>query len=301
MRPTLHAHLLLLVGVFACATSVILIKSSSLNAAILSALRLLVSAVLLSPLYWNAKRRFGVQTRTSFRHAAPGAALLSLHLFAWAAAARMTTSANATLIVNLVPVAMPFILLVTTGERITRAEILGTVVAISGVFILAMKGFHPDPATALGDLLCFVSMLLFACYLAVARHHRAIAARSSLWLYVVPLYWLAGFCCLAISLSISPRQTLALPRREWLIVLALAGIPTIVGHSTLNYAMQTLRGQTVSIFNLAQFIFAGVLGYALFREVPSLRFYIASALVVIGAAVILLAAPSTAPAELPDH
>ena len=49
-----------------------------------------------------------------------------------------------------------------------------------------------------------------------------------------------------------------------------------------------LRGQVVSIFNLNQFIFAGVLAFLLLGEVPKPRFYLASALVVAGGVIVVM-------------
>ena len=70
--------------------------------------------------------------------------------------------------------------------------------------------------------------------------------------------------------------------RNLLMVLALAGISTVIGHSALNYAMQQLRGQTVTVLNLFQFVVAGIFAYLLYGEVPGIMFYPASVLVISG-------------------
>ena len=74
-------------------------------------------------------------------------------------------------------------------------------------------------------------------------------------------------------------------------MLALAAIPTVCGHSLLNAAMRRIRGQIVSLCNVSQFVFAGVMGYILFQEVPPAVFYAASAIVVAGVIVVVLSAP----------
>jgi drug/metabolite transporter (DMT)-like permease len=60
--------------------------------------------------------------------------------------------------------------------------------------------------------------------------------------------------------------------------------------------MRRIRGQIVSLCNVSQFVFAGLMGYALFREVPPGVFYLASAIVVAGVAVVVFSAPPE-PAE----
>jgi len=49
--------LLLLVGVFACSTAVIMIKACSEDAVLLSAYRLLIAAIALTPVFWRDYRR----------------------------------------------------------------------------------------------------------------------------------------------------------------------------------------------------------------------------------------------------
>ena len=64
------------------------------------------------------------------------------------------------------------------------------------------------------------------------------------------------------------------------MIICLAVVSTVIGHSALNYAMQRLRGQTVSIVNMGQFLIAGIGGYLLYNEIPTKAFYLSGALLV---------------------
>ena len=57
--------------------------------------------------------------------------MLAAHFITWAYGARMTLTAQASLIVNLAPVAIPFFLHWLLRERINCREILGTGLALS--------------------------------------------------------------------------------------------------------------------------------------------------------------------------
>ena len=61
--------------------------------------------------------------------------------------------------------------------------------------------------------------------------------------------------------------------REWALMVGLGVVPTVCGHSLLNAAMRRIRGQIVSLCNVSQFVFAGVMGYFLFGEIPKGLFY----------------------------
>jgi drug/metabolite transporter (DMT)-like permease len=211
----------------------------------------------------------------------------------WTLGARITAVAQASLIVNLVPIALPFFLLWIASERINRAEVIGTALAILGLLALSVKDAITGRGSLAGDAMCFLSMLLFALYLALGRRNRDF---PSVWLYVIPVYGQAALVCLIVA--IPWLHTLAgLPSREWTFLFALAVIPTICGHSLLNQAMRRIRGQVVSLCNTSQFVFAGVLGYLLFDEIPRAIFYVASAIVVAGVVTVVRAAP--APEESP--
>jgi drug/metabolite transporter (DMT)-like permease len=285
-------YVLLLLGVFGCSTSVILIKASATHPAVLPAFRLLMAAVLLLPLFWRdrAKHRATYKREHLHRTWLP-AIVLATHVISWTYGARLTFAAQATLIVNLVPVAIPFFLHSIVGERINRIEIFGTLVAIAGVALLTAHDAFAGTGDVLGNLVCFGSMLLFAWYLALGRANRDF---PSLWLYVVPVYLKAGLVCALAAIPWLPTFAFG-SAREWLLLLGMAVLPTILGHSLLNLSLRHFRGQIVSLCNAGQFIFAGVMAYFLFRETPAPLFYAGSLVVLAGIALVIFSAPTAPP------
>lgn len=279
--------LLLLFGVFCCATSVLMIKASGLHPAVLSSYRLLGAALLLSPLYaLDLRRHHAKYLPRHLRATVLPALTLALHFITWAQGAQMTRAANASLIVNMVPVVVPFLLFFAVREKVSRRSVAGTMVSLCGVLWLA-AGDVDVSRHLRGDAVCLGSMLLFSLYLVQGRLNRDI---PGIWLYLVPLYAIAGAICLAVSLFVADPLGSHPPRALW-CALGLALVPTILGHSILNLSMQRLSGQIVSVCNLFQFLFAGVLAYALFHEAPRPAFYVAGALVVTGAVIVIRGAP----------
>lgn len=282
-------YLLLLLGIVSCSTAVIFIKMSTVNPFLLAGYRTLFAAILLSPLFIRQLR--SRPDAFSWRHIARAvfpAAALSFHFITWNIGARSTNASNATLIVNMAPVVMPFLLFFLMREVVNRREILGTLLAVTGMFLLAGGDYALNRENLTGDLTCFISMLLFALYLALGRLNRDF---PGIWLYLVPVYGLTGLICFAAAgVVTNPFQVYA--GREYLILLALVLVPTIIGHSCLNYALKHLRGQVVSICNLSQVLFASVMALLLFGEVPAPVFYLAAALIVGGATIAIRAMPS---------
>jgi len=244
----------------------------------------------LSPLFvsnWR-KHRFEYSWR-HVRRAMPPALMLGLHFITWTQGAQWTHVTNASLIVNMVPVVMPFILFFTAREIVTKTEIGGTLIAFCGVLLLTASDFLLSRESLRGDILCFVSMILYAFYLAQGRANRDF---PNIWLYLVPLYAMAGTFCLLVSMFVA-RPFMVQPPREYLLALGLAVVPTVLGHSILNFSMRHLRGQIVSVFNLCQFVFVGLLAYLLRDEIPLPVFYPAGFLVVAGALIVVRASTPT--------
>jgi drug/metabolite transporter (DMT)-like permease len=278
-----HA-LLLFLGIFAASTAVIMIRASTEHPFLVASYRLLLAAGLLSPFFFQEARQ---EPREAVRQQIGWAALpalaLAVHFMSWIIGARMTLVANASLMVNLTPIAMPFFLWLFYRERVTRWEVAGTGLTLAGLVLLSAASLQLSATYFWGNLTCLGSMVAMACYLALGRKN---GGRARLWLYLVPLYAIAGVVCLICALVvINPIKAYTLD--NLLFIAGLALVPTIFGHSLLNYALRHFRGQVVSVANLSQPIFAGLLGFLIFGEVPSPMVYPAAALILSGVGVAL--------------
>lgn len=270
--------LLLLLGVFACSTAVIWIKLTEIDPVLLTSLRLAIAAVALGPLFvrdWLRHR--DAFTWRHVRDAAIPGLVLTLHFFTWIYGARLTPAVNSTLLVNLVPIAMPFLLVWLASEHVNRREITATLVSTVGIAILFIADYQLRPEHFRGDAVCLGSMLLLALYLALGRRFRH---HPTVWLYLVPLYATAAVAALA-CVPLLAADTHVDWSKDWPWVLLLGLAPTVVGHSLLNNAMRHYRGQVVGLATMLQFVFAGVMAYLLLpNETPDWSFYPACVLIV---------------------
>jgi drug/metabolite transporter (DMT)-like permease len=270
--------ILLFTSVFTVSTAVIMIKVSTLHPALLAALRLFVATLVLTPLFVREVRRHrATYTWTHVRASLLPGLILAAHFISWNTGARMAPTANASFIIGLAPLAMPFFLTALLREQLTRNEIAATAIALGALVVLTSADLNLSAAHFWGDVICFTSMLFYAGYMALGRKNRHF---PSVWLYLVPLYAVAGVVCFALALFlVDPFQ--AYSSAEIWLVLGLGIIPTVIGHSLLNRALRYFRGQRVSIINMGQFVFAGILAYFFFGEIPHGPFFIASGLLMV--------------------
>jgi len=275
--------LLLLLAVVAGSTAVIMIKASTEHPLLVASYRLIIAAVFLTPGFLRelAKVRQEQPDAYTWKQVAWSAApalALAVHFSTWVVGARMTQTANASLLVNMCPLALPFFLWIFYKERITPVEVVGTFFALAGVVTLTSSNIRVSYQTFIGDLICLGSMLAFACYLALGRKN---GGRISLFLYIVPLYYMAGLFILLVALPfVNPVKPYTL--QNALLILGLGVIPTVIGHSLLNYSLQFFRGQVVGIANLGQVLFAGIMAAVFFHEIPKPVYYLAAVLIITG-------------------
>ncbi len=278
----------LLCGVFASASSVVFIRESEAPPIMLAAYRCLIAALILSPLAYRAWRQTQPRLRDTILATGWPALVLALHFISWNIGARLTPAANATLIVSLVPLAMPIVLWVMLRERISHRERIATAVASAGLVILAITDFDASPAWLLGDMVCFGSMALMAVYLVYSRKN---ADGTSLWLYLVPLYAVSGLLCLAAGALLEGGYWPS-SGYQGTQLLAIAVVPMVIGHSILNWGMRVFSGQHVALVNLLQFVFAGLLAYWLYAETPHLSFVLTATTITLAAAWVISARQS---------
>jgi drug/metabolite transporter (DMT)-like permease len=296
------AFVILFVGILVCAAAANLIQASRMDPIHLSMFRVGVAALVLLPMWVAEACRLGGRTAwTAARAAAVPGVVLGIHFMTFLVGVRMTTVANATLLVNLAPAIVPWFATAWLGERLRKAELIGTLLGLAGVVTLVGGDLRLGRNTLTGDLMCLGSMAFFAAYLVLGRVRRGI---PGIWLYVVPLYAVAAVTCVPFALM-RPWQPVDWTREIW-AAGGLALGPTVIGHSAIMYAVRHLRSQTVTLANLTQFIFASLLAWFWTGETPSPPFYPAAVMLVTGAVLAVRAsgngeptAPTSAAAASP--
>jgi drug/metabolite transporter (DMT)-like permease len=163
---------------------------------------------------------------------------------------------------------------------LTRNEIVATAIALGAVAVVTVSDLNLSSTYFVGDLLAFGSMLFYALYMALGRRNRH---HPTVWLYLVPLYAVAAVTSLIVAVFFVNPFAQTYTARELLLILGLGIIPTVIGHSLVNVAMKHFRGQIVSIINMGQFVFAGLMAFLLWGEVPEATFFLAAAMLAVAA------------------
>ncbi len=276
-EPPLNPKLALALGIVAVSTASILIRFSESHPLIIAGYRMAFASILMLVLSLDSLNQLkGLSRREKMILLLSGMSLAA-HFGTWTASLEYTSVAASTVIVDSSPIFVVILSYLLLNEGVNSREALGIVVSFLGASIIAIG--HVDRSSNLfGDLLALIGSISLAVYLVAGRRLRG---KLGLAPYTASVYGISGIILLAIA-GAAGIPLLGYPVREWVIFLALALIPSGLGHNSYNYALKYLKASIVSVSILGEPIGASILAAILLHELPRLTTVIGGALVLGG-------------------
>ncbi|WP_276261398.1 DMT family transporter [Haloglomus litoreum] len=325
--------LALVVAVAAVSTSAVLVRWTSAPSAVTAFYRVLFTTLLLVPLaatrYGAAFRRLA--PRDGLIAAVTGVAL-AIHFAAWFESLRWTSIAASVTLVQAQPAFVAVGAWLLLDERVDARTALGVAVALGGMALLSagdlvsgavVTGRRPLYGMALlsagdlvsgavvtgrrplyGNALAVLGAAAAAAYVLVGRSLRQ---RVPLLPYVTVVY---AACTLALLVFVvagalgdaagggtaAGRIAASLfdhPPQDWVLFLAMAVGPGLLGHTVVNWALAHVESSVVSVSLLGEPVGATLLGVVLLDERVG-------AVTLVGGAIILAGVALTAQARETD-
>lgn len=272
----------LLLAILAISFSSILVRLTHTPPLVLAFYRQLFSAVILLP-FVQGRGEIALSRRDYLLLVLSGL-FLALHFATWITGLFYTTVARATLFVDLQPLWAAILGVIFLKEKLSPIEILGVGIVTLGGILSAGTNLGSHGSTFYGDLLCVLGGIAGAAYLLIGRK-----VRSEIpWLnYMYSVYYLSALWLLLLSLVI--YRTFPLPdRRDLLLLIAMALLPSIVGHGLMNLAIRHFKAFVVNAAFLGEPVLATILAYFFFREIPDMYYYLGATLIFSGLILIFL-------------
>lgn len=216
------------------------------------------------PLFWRHRHDLHTCSRRDLALAAISGVFLALHFTTWIASLRLTSVAVSTVLVSTHPFLVVAVGARAFGERVPAAALAAAGLAVVGATLVGTGDLGLGENALLGDLLAFLGAVTVAGYFLIGRHLRQ---RMGVLPYAVVAYSAAAAVLLAGALLTGEPVT-GFSRRDWLIFLALAAFPTILGHTVLNWALRYVRAAVASVSLLGEPVGATLLALILFGELP---------------------------------
>jgi len=282
-RTRIALPFVLLTAIIAVSTSSIFIRFAQADAPslVIAALRLTCATLLLAPIILTSHlEELKRLTRSEITLAIISGIFLAAHFGTWISSLEYTTVASSVLFVSTGPLWVAILSPIFLNERLTRAAIVGLVIAILGGTVIGLSdacawegGLQcPDlnqilqGRTMWGNFLALIGAWTVSGYLIIGRKLRS--ARSvSLLPYIFIVYGVSAIVLTA-TMFVAGQSPLGYPTRAYGWIFLLAAFPQLIGHSTYNWALRYVSASLVALTTLIEPIASAVLAYFLLRETP---------------------------------
>ena len=258
------------VGVLMVSTASILIRfamAEGLPAISVAALRLAIAALILRPAVLATRRDELAQLKRRDWLLAIGAgAFLAMHFASWILSLEFTSVASSVALVTTNPIWIGLGAWLFLREQPTSRTIIAIGMALAGsaVIFLADENIATTsaPNPALGNGLALIGSLAMCGYLLIGRRLRS---GMSLLAYIGVVYGVAAIC-LVVTAALLSAPLVTIGAMAWLIVIALAIGPQLLGHSAFNWSLKYFPATVVAVAILGEPIGSTIFAWWLLGE-----------------------------------
>ena len=200
-----------------------------------------------------------------------GGVFLGLHFIFWTTSLKYTSVASSVVIVTTNPIFVGIFSWSFLKERQHKEIIAGTILCLLGSIIITGgdSGLHAlvllDKKALAGDLLALMGAVMGSAYLLTGSRVRE---RLDLLTYITIVFTMSALFLLATSLVMGISFT-GYSSSSYIYMILLAVIPQLVGHTSINWALEHLRAGMIAISILGEAIGATILAYLFFGETVS--------------------------------
>lgn len=279
----IQAYIVIAIGVLAVSLASILIKlaqAESVPSTLIAASRLTIASIVLAPFTLSRYRAELQQLkRNQFVLAAVSGLFLAIHFATWVKSFEYTSVLVGVVLVNTNPLWAAILEVIFLRAKLARWVIIGLVVGILGSVIVALPASGSIQFDAnTGSLLALIGAVAVAAYFVIGRNLRAT-------LSLLPYIWLVYSCAaifLLILVAITKTPVLGYSLKGYLLLVATALIPQLIGHSSLNFALRYFPASYVGIAGQLEPVLSAIVAFLLLAELPTGIQIVGSVIIIIG-------------------
>jgi len=259
-------YLILFLGVLAVSFAAIFIRLAEAPPLVIATYRLGIASLVLIPfLIPRSKETFRKLSKNDILLLFLSSLFLALHFALWITSLSYTTIASSVILVTANPLFVAIISYFLWRERLTWLMILGILIALIGALFIAQGGFSLSPEALLGDSLALLAAFCMGSYLVIGRQLRM---RIDLGSYLAIICTGSALILLTATL-IAGYSLIGYSSTTYIMLILLAVVPQLIGHSSLNLAVRLIPATFVAVAILGEPVGATALGYFILGEVPT--------------------------------
>jgi drug/metabolite transporter (DMT)-like permease len=271
-------------GVVAVSFAAIFIRSADAHPTLIALMRMSLATLVMGAMWLLRSRQ--LPRRRDWPWLMGSGVFLAMHFFTWISSFEHTSVTSSVVLVATQPLFVVGLSRVLFRERLKKLQALGLVLCILGTAIIGYSDVGSGGrGTLTGNALALGGAFFAALYWLVGRKVRQ---ELSILPYTTTVYGFAALVLGAIALA-SGQALGPFTATTWGSFVGLALVCTVIGHSSLNYAIGSLSASFISVVALGEPIGAALWAALLFREIPTLGQTIGGLVVLTGITVFALA------------
>lgn len=228
-------------------------------------------------------------SRKELKYTILSGAFLALHFATWISSLNYTSVASSVVLVQTSPIFVALGSYIFLKERLSLKCITGVVITVAGGIIIGKFDTSNNSSAFTGNLLALLGAVGASGYFLVGRHIRK---TMDIFKYVTLVYSSAALFLFIMVFIQSPLLFFGYDRHVYLLLVAIALIPQVIGHTSLNWALKYFSATAVAIFTLGESVCASIMAWILLDE--ALPFYkISGGIILLTGVIIVLIAENT--------
>lgn len=261
----LKPYIVLFIGVVSVSFAAIFIRLADAPALVIAASRVFIAFIIILPFTFNGLRKeLSVLRGRNLLLIFISAVFLSIHFWLWITSLERTTVASSVVLVTSNPAFIAILSYILWKERLSRMTIVGIIIAFLGMVLLNKEGLDLSQEVFSGNIMALLAGFAAGIYIIIGRQMRD---KIGIWPYLTMVYGCAAVMLIIIAL-ISGESFTGYDSETYLMLVLLALVPQLIGHSAVNYSVRYISATIVSIGILGEPVGATILGYFVLNEIP---------------------------------
>jgi drug/metabolite transporter (DMT)-like permease len=275
MRP----YVVLALGVVAVSFAALLIRLAAAPPLVIATYRLCIASLVLLPIGLT-------RSKIEIRHLSRGdifmsllsGAFLAVHFGLWITSLGYTSVATSVVLVTASPIFVALASRMLFGQRLGRRALFGIGISLAGAVLIGYGDWIVGTKSLLGGVLALSAALAITGYLLIGQRLRR---RMGLLSYVTLTYSSAGVLLL-IAAFVAGYSLTGYSSGTYLMLVLLALVPQLIGHSSLNWSLRFVPATFVAIAVLGEPVGASLWAFLFLHEAPSVAELFGGALILAG-------------------
>jgi len=272
-------YAMLLLAVMATSISALLVKLADAPGVVTAMWRNIFAAAIVLPLAL-AHGTGEIKTLSNRERLLLGLSgvALGLHFATWMASLDHTSVASSVFFVTITPIFVSLGSQFILRESVPWPVWIAVLITVGGGVVIVGVDLGGSGKELFGDTLALAGALFVTAYLLIGRTLRP---KLHLISYVGAVYTVAAVTLFVMALLMQYRLV-GYPSQAWLMFALLALVPSLIGHSSYNWALRHFPSFVISVVNLGEPVIAIILAYLFLSETPSATKITGGAILLLG-------------------